>query len=156
MVQLHSVISKYYIETMLGEARHKAPRRRDHADFHLNLKNNEEILKTWTDIWPIIVAQRCQRAPKTSISTPIGGLLWPLIKPEYGPTTFSHIYIWGRDYVGLLLQFLQWQHTQWTDIWPKQVLRVPKTSISFAPFCSLSWPLIKPENTLTTLSRVYI
>ena len=46
-------------------------------------------------------------------------------------------------------------NTQWTDIWPKRVIRAPKTSM-LTPIGGLSWPEIVPEHGQTTFLHVYI
>ena len=106
MARLPSVMFIYCIETMLGSC------------FIFKNCNTHNGL--------IFDPNGVLRAPKTSTVTPIAGLSWPEIEPEHGRTAFSHVYILYRDYVGLLFHYQQWQHAQWTDIWPKWGAQSPQ------------------------------
>ena len=73
MVKLHSVMSIYYVETMLG------------SRFIFNYGNTHYGL--------IFDPKGRSETQNKHINTPIGGLSWPEIEPEHGRTTFCHVYM---------------------------------------------------------------
>ena len=73
MVELHSVMSIYNVETMLG------------SRFIFNNGNTHNRL---------ISDPKVNQSPQNKhINTPLGGLSWPEIEPEHGRTTFFYVYI---------------------------------------------------------------